>query len=104
MGWGIDFKADIYLSKQDYQGNKYNVAEAIDELLDSISENQKELLMYASAHIQDVCDPEWISEPISWLRSKINELTNNMLEEQTKVVNLQYYLEYLQEQEKNKVL
>ena len=41
MGWGIDFKADIYLSKQDYQGNKYNVAEAIDELLDSISENQK---------------------------------------------------------------
>jgi hypothetical protein len=58
--------------------------------------------MYASANIQDVCDPEWISEPIAWLKSKLNELTNYMLEEQTKLVNLQYYLEYLQELERNK--
>ena len=104
MGWGIDFTADIYLSKQDYQENKFQVQDAIDECILNISEYQKELSMYASANIQEVCDPEWISEPIAWLRSKINELTSDMLEEQTKLVNLRYYLEYLNEQERNKVV
>jgi hypothetical protein len=100
MSWGIDFKADIYLSKQDYQANKYQVQDAIDECILSISEWQKELAMYASANIQEVCDPEWITEPIAWLKGKINDLSNNMLEEQTKLVNLQYYLEHLKEQER----
>lgn len=104
MGWGVEFKADIYLSKQDYQGNKYQVQDAIDECNLAIFECQKELLMYASANIQEVCDPEWISEPISWLKNKVNELSSSMLEEQTKLVNLQHYLEYLKDQEKNKVI
>jgi len=102
MGWGIDFKANIFLKNQNYQANKFQVQNAIDECIVNISEYQKELLMYASANIQDVCDPEWISEPIAWLKSKINELSNDMLEEQTKLVNLQYYLEYLNEQERNR--
>jgi len=102
MGWGIEFPIDIYLSRQNYQENKSLVQDAIDECITNISEYQKELLMYASANVQDVCDPEWISEPIAWLKMKVNELTNDILEEQTKLVNLQYYLEYLTEQESNK--
>lgn len=104
MSWGIDFKANIYLSHQDYREDKCQVQDAMDECTLNIIEYQKELLMYASSDIQAVCDPEWISEPITWLKNKINELSNSMLEEQTKIVNLQYYLEYLQEQETDKIV
>jgi hypothetical protein len=61
MGWGIDFKADIFLSKQNYNENVHEVQEQIDELEEKNMYIEKRLISLISMspeHIQHSPDED----------------------------------------------
>ncbi len=53
MGWGTQFKADIYLSRQRYS-SKAEVQCEIEDNEQMLKEQKERLLMYASATPKDV--------------------------------------------------
>ena len=94
MGWGIDFKADIYLSKQDYK-TKGEVEYKIEELEGLISVIKEKLLMYSTSNPKDIIPIEWNEQPIDWIYNQTNELFNDLLTYHRELIDLRYYLEYL---------
>ena len=95
MSWGIDFKADIYLSKQDYSENIFQVQDRIKELNDLITSLIAELKMYASATPSDIVPKEWELEKIRWLNTQIDEIMENLLEYNIEANHLELYKDYL---------
>lgn len=53
MGWGTDFKADIFLNRQTF-ANKFEVEEAIREKTNDIIQNEMLMLGYAMATPKDI--------------------------------------------------
>lgn len=97
MGWGLDFTADLYLSKQNYNENVHQVQDAIDETLDTINKAKSTILMYTAATPKDVVGEEWESEPLGMINMYIQETFESLDEEYKKLFLLQAYLEYLTE-------
>lgn len=98
MSWGIDFKADIYLSRQDYP-TKHSVEDRIKELDDLIHECEAKLKMYASATPKDIISSDDSEDPIYWISSRIDEELEMYREYLINRYNLDLYLEYLTESE-----
>ena len=97
MSWGIDFKADIFLSRQSYD-NKLQVDDRIRELNEDIKELESEIKMYASATPKDI-----ITEETDSVISSINRNLDDVLERYNEYLldmyRLQLYLEYLNDHE-----
>jgi hypothetical protein len=97
MGWGIDFKANIFLSKMSFS-NESELLELIKEKEDDIITYQKQILMYVSSNPKDIVPDDWKDEPIQFLQSEIERLfevydtTLNLLKD------LYYYKEYLKDE------
>jgi hypothetical protein len=92
--WGIDFKADIFLSRQEYS-TKYAVESRIKELDELIFECEAALKMYASATPKDIVPPDFLEEPIDWINRQIDEQFQMYQEYLRDRHNLELYLEYL---------
>jgi hypothetical protein len=95
MSYGIDFKADVYLSRQDYGENPILVQDKIDELSHDMNEIIVRLKMYASATIKDIVPEEWMDDSITWLNNQMDELIEQYNEYHTLRDNLYLYLNYL---------
>lgn len=94
MSWGIDFKADIFLSRQEYP-TKHSVVDRIEELNELISECEAKLKMYASSTPKDIISPDDSEDPIYWISSRMNEELEIYREYLINRYNLDLYLEYL---------
>ena len=97
MGWGIDFKIDIFLSKQDYGENIYQVKDAIYEIERQNEDIKTKLNMFASANPRDIIPTEWSEEPIRWLNNNVDELLSDLNENAINRHKLELYLQYLEE-------
>jgi hypothetical protein len=100
MGWGIDFSTDIFLSKQDYGKNEYQVRDAIQEVQLLIANTKNEISMFASANPKDIVPKDWSEEPIKWISATLIELMNDLEENNIQLFKLNLYLEHLQENNK----
>lgn len=98
MGYGIDFKADIFLSRQDYP-TKHSVTDRIEELSELIGECEAKLKMYASATPKDIIQSDDSEDPIYWISSRIDEELEMYREYLINRYNLDLYLDYLTESE-----
>lgn len=96
MGWGTSFKADIYLNRQNYD-NKLQVESAIEEQQEEIENCTKQLLMYAMAVPSDIIPADWKEDAVMFVKSKVSEVIEMMLEAHRTLVDLQYYLEVYDE-------
>jgi len=94
MSWGIDFKADIYLSRQSYS-TKYEVEDKISEMNKIITDCESELKMFASATPKDIVPPDYSEEQINWLSNQIAEILEMNQEYLLERYRLTLYLEYL---------
>ena len=92
--WGIDFKADIFLSRQEYP-TKHAVVSRIEELGDLIHECEAVLKMYASATPKDIISPNDSEDPIYWLGARIDEELSMYRDYVIDRYNLDLYLYYL---------
>lgn len=97
MGWGIDFKADIFLSRMNFDGNKYQVEDAINSIEEDLVKLKIEIYMYAAATPKDVCPEDWEEENISFLRTRLDELFEEYDGQIVLLDHLKLYLETLQE-------
>jgi len=94
MGWGIEFKADIYLSRQSYS-SKGEVEDRIAEIDKVIYDCEAELKMYASATPKDIVSPDDSEATVNWLNTRINEVLEMYQEYLIERYRLALYLEYL---------
>lgn len=100
MSWGVDFSADIFLSHQDYQGNIYQVEDAIQEHKQSLNLLTNSVLMYCSANLKDVVPEEWKDDSIEWLRGFMVDILDQIKILNCDVLKLELYKEYLTEKNK----
>ena len=96
MGWGIEFNADIYLSRQVFN-SKTEVEEKIEEIVQYINNSKSMLMMFASSTPKDIIPEEWEENPLDWINNQINEILDTLQEDMIKTYNLRLYLEYLEE-------
>lgn len=96
MTWGIEFKSDIFLSKQSYI-SKDDVEDKIKEISDSISECESKLMMYAIATPKDIVSTEDSENIIYYISNEIRELVEEHEELIINRFKLNQYLEYLNE-------
>lgn len=94
MSWGIDFTADIFLSRQSYSG-KDEVQDKIRELDELITDCEGKLKMYATATPRDIISPDGSEDPINWISQRINEELELYREYLIDRFKLDLYLEYL---------
>jgi len=90
MGWGTDFTADIFLNRLSFT-HPSELDDKIEELEYSIEENKKELAMYAVSNIKDVVPDEWQEDAVIFIRKRIAELTDQMLDDQRVLTDLLHY-------------
>jgi len=95
LGWGIDFKADIYLSRQDYGSNPSQVQDAIDDLSEGIEQNESRLKMFASSNVRDIVPEEWKDQPLDWINAEINSIVGSLKEDIVHRYQLELYKESL---------
>ena len=96
MGWGTDFKIDIYLNRKVFS-NKYEVEDKISELEQSIENNKSLLKIYASSTPSDIIPEEYKDDPIGWINNEINLIFETIEEELLDCYRFRLYLEYLEE-------
>ena len=101
MGWGIDFTADIFLSKQNYQENVYQVIDAIEEYEKDIANYEKSILIHCAANLKDIVPEEWKDDSVVWLNNIITEMLIEIQTISSEKLKLELYKEYLEEK-KNK--
>jgi hypothetical protein len=94
MSWGIEFKTDIYLSRQSYS-SKGEVEDRITEIDKLIHDCEAELKMYASSTPKDIVPPDSSEETVNWLNIRINETLEILQEHLIERYRLVLYLEYL---------
>jgi hypothetical protein len=95
MSWGIDFKADVYLDRQDYGENPIQVQDRIDELSKDLADVKSQIKMFASANPKDITPEEWKEESIRFVNNQIDGLLEQYNEYHTLRGNLYLYLDYL---------
>jgi len=96
MGWGIGFKADVYLSRMQFNSIQ-EVEEKIEENRKDIEDAKQRIKMFVSATPNSIIPKEWEEEPINWLVNSVNDLFE-LIEDYTREnVLLNQYVEYLEE-------
>ena len=61
MGWGTDFKTDIYLNRMIFN-SKGELEDKIEELEKGITTCKEKLLMFASSTPKDIIPDDWKEE------------------------------------------
>lgn len=99
MGWGIDFTADIYLSRQVYH-SIYEVEEKIEELKECNQDIKERMLMMLLGGVNSVnlndCEG-YPCDGVDILHNKFCELLNLYNENNGQIHDLTYYKTYLEE-------
>ena len=98
MSWGIDFKADIFLSHVSIN-SVAELEDLIQEKEQDIARCKEQLLMYASSNPRDIIPGEWEEESISFIQNQINYVFTDYEEAYSILKDLYYYKEYLEENE-----
>jgi len=96
MGWGTEFKIDIYLNRQIFT-SKLEVEEKIAELDKNIENSKSMLKMFAASTPNNIVSIDWKDDAIIWLNNEVNNIFESITEETIEKHNLQLYLEYLEE-------
>jgi hypothetical protein len=95
MGWGIDFNIDIFLSKVSIK-NKYELEDLIKEKEADIENSKKELCIIAGASPRDITPPDFNDDITFYIRVKISNILEDILEAHKLLIDLYYYKEYLE--------
>ena len=96
MGWGTQFKADIYINKQVFKST-YELDDKIEELSSTLNMYKALLKQYASATPRDIVPKEWEGEPIEWLNNKVDEIVDSFEELQYDLYRLRLFKDHLEE-------
>lgn len=103
MSWGINFTADIFLSRQDYGENVYAVQEEIDSLVRQNRSLKERMMMMVTGGVSSVCTKDMDGnecDPVDILHAKFSDLLTMFDENNTRIIDLGYYKQYLENRRK----
>lgn len=100
MGWGIDFKADIFLNKMSIQ-NIFDLNDIIEEKESELEAMKIAIYMYASSDPKLLISDDWKDDPIVFIQLKVKEILTEIEELTTLLTNLYHYKEYLEDDGKS---
>ena len=104
MAWGVEFTADIFLSRQDYGENVYRVQDEIDELK-KYSADLKERMLMLVAGGKDMVNTKDCEnnecDAVDILHTRFNDMLELYDEYQSSLYNLYLYKEYLENKQKD---
>lgn len=104
MSYGIEFTADIFLSRQDYGENVYRVQDEIDELKKYSADLKERMLMLVAGgkDMVNTRDCEGIdTDAVDVLHLKFKDMLELYDEYQTELYDLYLYKEYLENKQKD---
>ena len=89
MGWGIDFKADIYISRERYD-NLFQLLEEIDDTEKYIRSIREKILMQCASGAKYGCTDIEGNEfnPIDYVHTQVSEWFEEYDREQGRLFNL----------------
>ena len=94
MGWGTDFKTNVYLSRQIFK-TEGELDYAIKEAEEAIQTNRELLLMMSMANPKDLIEED--EDALYATRNRVNDLINDLLEQCDKLTLLQLYFSAIQD-------
>lgn len=103
MSWGIDFTADIFLSRQDYGESIYRVQDEINDVEKDIQSIKERMLMMAIGGVNSVNTKDFEGNDcdlVDVIHSKFCELVDHYNERQSHLYDLLLYKEYLENEQK----
>lgn len=96
MGWGTDFKADIFLNRI-VINNDSELDDLIRETEYDLNEIKTRLNMYVASNPKDITPDEWKEESLRFLHTNVNELIDELQEKTVLQYNLGLYKQYLED-------
>lgn len=95
MGWGTDFKADIFLNRI-VINNDSELDDLIRETEYDLNEIKTRLNMYVASNPKDITPDEWKEESLRFLHTNVTELIDELQEKTVLHYNLRLYKQYLE--------
>jgi len=95
MSWGIDFTANIFLSRQDYNKNESLVKDKINEEDIEISNIKMKLAMLVGATPNTIIGEEWKDDILNGITNELIILLDDLQELLVDKYKLVLYLKYL---------
>ncbi len=99
MSWGIDFKADIFLSHISIN-SIVELEDLIKEKEQDIARYKESILMYASSSPKEITPEDWEEESINILQNQVNMIFVDYEETMNLLKDLYYYKEFLEDETK----
>jgi len=81
MAWGTEFNANMQISRTHFK-NITELDYEIEKVTSDIASNERLILMYTCSSPKKVVPKDWADEPVQYLKTKVEELLNE-IEEQT---------------------
>ena len=78
MGWGTDFTANVYISRQTFK-SLADVEDIIEEHQAEILNAELQLVALASATLRDIVPPDWADEPALWITKTVQDLISDII-------------------------
>ena len=91
MGWGTNFKCNIYLSRITIDSQE-QLKELIKDRELYLTDIKTKLLMFASANPKDLISEEWVEEPINFIHNSVNDLLREYDENYKELINFSHCL------------
>lgn len=95
MSWGIDFKADVYLSRESFI-SKLELEDTIEECYKDMEDVKQRIAMYMSSSLSEVVPEEWEGDKITFLRNELADLLESYNDYFKRALKLEMFLEYLE--------
>lgn len=96
MGWGIDFKADVYLSRESFNSVE-ELKDSIDECYSDMEDVKNQIGMYMAASVSDIVPDDWDDEKVPFLRNRLRDLFESYDMYFKRAIKLEMFLEYLED-------
>jgi hypothetical protein len=78
MGWGTDFTANVYISRQIFK-SLADVDDIIEEHQAEILSAELQLVALASATPKYIVPPDWADEPALWITKTVQDLISDII-------------------------
>lgn len=87
MGWGTEFKCNVYFHKQ-YFRDEFELKDKIQELEDQVNLYKEQLLMFCASSPKDLITEDWKDEPIRFIHLNVKELLEELSETERALMKL----------------
>lgn len=95
MGWGTQFKTEIFLSKEIYN-SIYEIKDEIEDIKKNINYLESKVLILIGSTPKDIIPEDWNEEPNSWLVSEFNGIKTEIESDYQRLFRLELFLDYLE--------